>query len=282
MDSITRYVEISKRGKVVARVENQFVWRDVERREDGSVNNDRMLHLDGALNARDLGGYLTNEGRTTRWGRLFRSDTVSALSARDLELLRDRGIVSVIDLRTPSEIAYTGRGPLEHSSVALIETESAQAQRSTSSSDETHADSSLDDVYWRYVTLGSDNFVRAIRVLAQPETYPALVSCFFGKDRTGVLVGLVLSCLGVQRDLIIDDYARSAAPMANIVERLRLDPVYRDTLDQTPDWRLAAPPATMATLLARLDERYGDARSWARSVGVSADELEQLSDALLD
>ena len=73
---------------------------------------DRLLPLVGAYNFRDLGGYPTVDGRVTRWGTLYRSDTLHELTPADLEVLRGLGLASVIDLRTASEVEQTGRGPL--------------------------------------------------------------------------------------------------------------------------------------------------------------------------
>jgi lipopolysaccharide/colanic/teichoic acid biosynthesis glycosyltransferase len=46
--------------------------------------------LDGAFNFRDLGGLPMPDGRTVAHGKLFRSDTLQALSERDVALLRDQ------------------------------------------------------------------------------------------------------------------------------------------------------------------------------------------------
>ncbi|HET8788748.1 MAG TPA: tyrosine-protein phosphatase, partial [Actinomycetes bacterium] len=41
----------------------------------------RLLAWEGCLNARDLGGYATADGRETRWGAVVRSDSPAALTA---------------------------------------------------------------------------------------------------------------------------------------------------------------------------------------------------------
>lgn len=244
--------------------------------------HDRWLRLNGALNVRDLGGYSNVEGRQTRWGRLLRSDALHAVTSDDLVTLGALGIVTVIDLRTQSEIAYTGRGAFDRSSITLIETDLAPVHVVAPLSSTSMNETALHELYLRYLVSGSANFVRALGQLALPETYPAIVSCFFGKDRTGVLIALVLACLGIEHDAIIYDYALSASRMSDIVDRLRTNPVYDETLDRTPAWRLAAPLSAMATFLARLDEDYGGARSWALHAGLSPTQLENLSTALLE
>jgi len=72
----------------------------------------RLLPLVGAFNFRDLGGYRVVDGRETRWGTLFRSDSLHELTDADLLTLRELGLSCVIDLRTPAELERTGRGPL--------------------------------------------------------------------------------------------------------------------------------------------------------------------------
>ena len=218
----------------------------------------------------------------TRWGRLFRSDTLHAVTTDDLVTLGALGIVTVIDLRTQGEIAYTGRGVLEGSSITLIETDVVLAHVPGSHSSVPVRDGTLHEVYWRYLTSGSANFVRALQELGRPQAYPAVVSCFFGKDRTGVLIALVLACIGIESDAIIHDFALSASRMDEIVKRLRANPVYNETLDRTPAWRLAAPSNAMATFLTRLDEDYGGARSWALRAGLTSTQLENLRTALLE
>ena len=51
--------------------------------------------------------------------------------------------------------------------------------------------------------------VDAIRVIADRRNLPVLVHCAHGKDRTGVIVALVLGALGVEEGVIVEDYAKS-------------------------------------------------------------------------
>ena len=69
----------------------------------------RVIPLDAVHNFRDLGGYPTTDGRVTRWRRLFRADGLYRLTADDLEVVRELGIHTVLDLRTFST-AYVQAG----------------------------------------------------------------------------------------------------------------------------------------------------------------------------
>ena len=52
--------------------------------------------------------------------------------------------------------------------------------------------------------------MQAVRLLGQSDAGPTLVHCAAGKDRTGVLLALVLDAVGVEREAVIADYALSA------------------------------------------------------------------------
>ena len=54
---------------------------------------------------------------------------------------------------------------------------------------------------------------RPSRILAQPGALPAVFHCAAGKDRTGILAGLLLSSLGVSDDDVVADYALTAEAM---------------------------------------------------------------------
>ena len=68
----------------------------------------RRTHLRGCLIFRDLGGYQTQDGLRTQHGRLFRADSLHRLTVSDRLELDRLGLATVIDLRTPEELACHG------------------------------------------------------------------------------------------------------------------------------------------------------------------------------
>jgi protein-tyrosine phosphatase len=92
------------------------------------------------------------------------------------------------------------------------------------------------------------------------------VHCAAGKDRTGVVAALALAEVGVEREVIIEDYALSAERIEAIFARLRSSRTYAgDLADQSIDKH--RPRAdTMRSLLAALDHDGGVAH-WLRARG---------------
>ena len=242
----------------------------------------RLLPLVGAYNFRDLGGYPIADGRSTRWGRLYRSDTLHELTDQDLALLRDIGLAGVIDLRTSTEIERTGRGVLGAEPILYVnfsvlpeaggEQQAAPAPR-------------IDDVadrYLSYLEVGRSALVESFGVMAQPTNYPLVFHCQAGKDRTGVLAALVLGCIGVERSAIVDDYVLTATRMDLILGRLRRDPLYADRIDELPPSVFVVEASTMERFLDGVDKRFGGARAWALGAGVEQSQLRTLEDLLIE
>ena len=73
----------------------------------------RSVTLTGVFNFRDLGGYTTADGRTTRWRTLFRADGLDRLTPADVEVLRPYGLRTVVDLRMAHELEERGRFPID-------------------------------------------------------------------------------------------------------------------------------------------------------------------------
>ena len=63
----------------------------------------RIVKLEAGYNCRDLGGYVSQDGRTVKWGRLYRSGSLSHLTKADQAELARRKIVVDCDLRSRHE-----------------------------------------------------------------------------------------------------------------------------------------------------------------------------------
>jgi len=57
------------------------------------------LPLEGAVNTRDLGGYVTNDNMITKFKTFIRSSRLTDLTEKDNNFLKKYGVTDVIDLR---------------------------------------------------------------------------------------------------------------------------------------------------------------------------------------
>jgi protein-tyrosine phosphatase len=250
-----------------------------------AIHADRHVVLESAFNFRDLGGYPAGPGRRTRWRTLFRADGLHRLTEPDLEILRRLGLCTVIDLRTENELVERGRFPIDahpvgyhHLSLMDVIWDPAEAP----GADEP-ATAFLLGKYIDMVSTAEDRVAEAFRILAGAGALPAVFHCAAGKDRTGVLAGVLLSTLGVADEDVVADYALTAQAMTRMQERWAAESEEaRAALAATPAAFMAADPAAMAGLLALISQEHGSTREYVRSLGVSDDVLAGLDEALLE
>lgn len=241
---------------------------------------DRWLPLQGADNARDLGGLPLRDGGTTLPGRLLRSDTLQELTEQDVALLRRYPLGVVVDLRTPLEAQREGRGRLADEPVAYVNLPFVP-DSVLIPDDPRHevvvAERYLQDRvehYLDYLRLAGSRVLAALEVLAEPRQSAAMFHCAVGKDRTGVLAALALDVAGVERDAIVEDFALTNERLLRVGARLARLPTYSGYLNEVGRRRpedLGADPATMAAFLERVDSDFGGVECWIRAAGGSDD-----------
>jgi len=276
--------------------------------------------LAGAFNFRDLGGLPTVDGRRTRRGLLYRSDTLQALTEADAaHLIGALRVALVIDLRTAGEAVAEGRGLLGESALSYLNipldeapaagvpawatdgagAAGAGASRAVgtdadsadgSSASEIGADGNEGgagsgaalDFYLRSLDQGAPGLLLALQVLAVALTQPVVVHCAAGKDRTGLVAALTLGVAGVSEEAIVADYMATGENMARINERFRTWPRYRDHMTVAGPGLYRVDEAVIRVFLRELHRRYGGARAWAQQHGVPEPLLDMLAARLTE
>jgi len=254
------------------------------------------IELDGAVNVRDVGGLPTEDGRQVVTGRLLRGDNLQDLSPADVRLLvADIGLTTVVDLRSPQEIAAEGPGPLtrvgsvrhaRHSVLPEIGAATDVAAAALATTRRNGAESRYPDdlrcgYYLGYLEDRPDQVVAALRGIATAQG-AALVHCAAGKDRTGVVVALALRVADVRRDAVVADYAASAERISAILDRLRASPTYADDVNSRPSSDDDSPRAeTMAAFLDQVDARHGGVLRWLSGHGFGPGDVSLLRAKLL-
>ncbi len=252
----------------------------------GSGDDRRVIPLEGAVNFRDLGGFTTAEGATVRWRLLFRSDSLHDLTPADVAVLRDElGLVTVVDLRSPEELARTRTYPLHAVADVLHHPIFREADRPRDEDREEaarrRAELTLAQMYLGMFDRLGDNLAAGVSAVATAPG-PAVFHCAAGKDRTGVMAAVLLSLLGVPEDAIAADYAATTAALPRIHERLRTMPGYEATMRELPPETMHANYETMEQLLVAVAERWGSVAGWAREHGIDDEAVAAFRARVLD
>jgi protein-tyrosine phosphatase len=236
----------------------------------------RHLNLSGASNFRDLGGYLTRDGRTVRWRQIFRSNHLGHLTDDDAAVLRSLGVKSAFDFRGTGERAEALCGmsdvtvhslPVEPTVVAALR--AIAASGTPLSAD--HAVEVMRDSYRSYVQQNTPRF-RALFAHLLEDRAPLVIHCTAGKDRTGFACALILHTLGVPDEVISEDYL--------LTNRFyRRDPNSGSDLpDHVTQVLGSVQPAFLGAAFEAIDADYGSLEAYLRDgIGLGAAERTALA-----
>ncbi len=243
----------------------------------------RVITLDAVHNFRDMGGYPTADGRSTRWRTLFRADGLYRLTGDDLEVVRELGLRTVIDLRTPEELELRGRFPIDEHPVDFHHIDVMDTTWDRSDDDLEDVVAFLTSAYERMLHQLPDRFAEAIERLGAPDALPAVFHCAAGKDRTGVTAMLVLGALGVPSEYIAADYALTAEGTArSLAWAQRESPELWERLADTPSAWMASEPEAMLRVIAHIEAAHGSVRNYVLHIGVQPATLDRLASELLE
>lgn len=209
-------------------------------------------------NVRDLGGLPTIDGRRTRQAALVRADCLDRLSPAGMGAVRDYGVVRILDLRASWELRGNGH-PFAGDPSYLVSPfidESRDHERDPS------AEHTLADLYRGSIDRNGRCIAESVRNVVTAPPGPVVMHCLSGADRTGMLAALVLDAVGVERDAIVTDYARTHE-------------VY-----DTPDGRPST--VTITETMQHLRTAHGGSRSYLRTNGLTDVELDGLRDRMID
>ena len=188
----------------------------------------RHVLLEGATNFRDLGGYLTEDGREIKWGLFYRSDNLHNLTDADLEKVSKLGIHLVCDFRGPEEKEEEPDRLPSQNPPAVAELEIWDPSFSAAGFREKLESGNLEDYDIGEILVEgnrlfavkfSDRYAAMFELIMQPENLPALVHCTAGKDRAGFASALILRTLGVPLETIYEDYLLTNYYSAEKIER---------------------------------------------------------------
>jgi protein-tyrosine phosphatase len=246
-----------------------------------SAPDPREWTLEGATNFRDLGGLVNRHGQVVRRHRVFRSDALARLTLADLDQLAGVSVRTLIDLRSPEELARTGPSPLVERGTNVVHAPVMDVDASPDALD----DRPLAEMYAAFLVQGEAAYRTVFSTLATPGDLPAVIHCAAGKDRTGVAVALLLRLLEVDDALIVDDYAITDRNMRRMIAGwMAANPELASQAEGVtiPEQLIRAQAETMATFLVALDATYGSAEGYLHAAGVGHDEIAAIRDSLLD
>ena len=179
----------------------------------GAEKYQRHLPFAKAKNFRDLGGYPTEDGRTVRWGLLYRSGSLHKLTGNDLKKLTSLNLSRIFDFRSEHEAEREpDRLPESVKLVSLPMLDASTKVWHEQRDEMVKNMRTLNPAEYMIATnteLGTKftlEYRRFYHELLASNGSPVLFHCAAGKDRTGFAAATLLRILGVSQDVIMQDY----------------------------------------------------------------------------
>lgn len=249
---------------------------------------DRFIAIEGGRNFRDVGGYVTADGRKVKHGVLYRSGSLGKLTAAGQAQLARLGIAEEIDLRTTEERrsdSFDLRGAFgsgywtrDYGHPMVAGAAYPDFSTMTAASMRAMMAAGYKSMAVQQLPAYRQLFARLIAGKG-----PLVLNCTAGKDRTGIGAALVLTALGVPYETVKEDFLLSnGAPGMDTL-----------TADISP--QLAKLPANVVaplvgvegayldTAFAQLRQDYGSIDAFLeRELGVGPAEKAALRRRMLD
>lgn len=156
----------------------------------------RTMDISGVQNMRDLGGLTTTDGKTIKYGIIYRSAHFDSITEKGKEQIKRLGVKTDIDLRGESSTV----SPLGDNVQRL----NYNAPYYVDETDGSGIQSGLNGAE-SYV----NEFVKEFKACADPNNYPIGFHCSLGRDRTGTLAAMLYAVSGVSRYDIVKEYELS-------------------------------------------------------------------------
>ena len=183
----------------------------------------RLLNFEGIDNFRDLGGYTTSDGRSVKWGKLYRSGTFAHASRADQGVLAELGLTTLVDFRSAAEKEGEPNQlpqppPFEVVTIPTLDggdnsvAEEIIARLESGDFSGFEPDSFMITANRQFASTFTPNYREFMQVILSAGGEPVVWHCSAGKDRTGFAAAILLRTLGVPMDTVMLDYLASLEP----------------------------------------------------------------------
>jgi|WetSurMetagenome_2_1015567.scaffolds.fasta_scaffold02676_9 protein-tyrosine phosphatase len=249
----------------------------------------QKINLNSVLNFRDIGGIITDDNKKIKDGIIFRSANPDSISNEDITMFHFLEIRTIIDLRAPTEYKKRKRS-IDNIDILSLPLDFQQTTREKlkpflyKKNSESMISDISNSLYIEMLDATLPIFRQIIEVLLSEEHSPVLIHCQAGKDRTGIICALILQALGVERQLIIDDFMKSNDALLPFFKSMLLKRkilsfgffpsdriLYAITLRQR----------NIESIIDRIKDHYGGIEAYLKEAGCDATCLPELKKRLL-
>jgi protein-tyrosine phosphatase len=242
-----------------------------------SDSTQRLVHLKGAVNFRDVGGYTTKDGKTVKWKKVYRSASINKLTDQDMDSLKARNIYTVIDFRGNKESADAPDRLLAGTDYTLSPAGSDSLPKSAQMIAGFKNNQFSDDFYGKGGLKYFGNRYRPLfqKLLSLKEGQSILYHCTGGRDRTGQATALLLYALGVPQQKIEEDFVASNIYLGSTMGKMMAPMAAASGMTvKELEEKMSLRPELIRTFFSALTTGYGSIENFMdKELGVGKKEI---------
>lgn len=264
-----------KKGKFTINIhDNRRIYFNVVTPHATIMIAERALPLSGVFNFRDLGGYMTKDGRSVKWGMLFRSGELSGLTENDMEYLAGIPLLTVVDFRGSYEVSSTPGiyPPKVRNKYSCPITTGDIMSAANKMPDREEAERLMIEANSTFISSNdiASQFKRFFKLLLKKRKAPLVFHCTAGKDRTGIVAALTLLALGVDEQTVMRDY---------MLSNIYIKEKYAAMAERYPNLQplLEVKESYLNTALDKIKSDYGSIDTYITKIlGINTKKLREL------
>lgn len=204
----------------------------------------KIIELSKQKNIRDLGGLVGHNGKTIKYGRLFRGGAIDKVNDEDIKILKSMHLTDVVDFRSKDEFVHHPDYRFEGVKYYNFTTFEHEHKKEDIVHDDgnllwfmNRGDTGFKHLIRTYKELvdtdeGQKAFANLFKVIMSGDDKVVYYHCSQGKDRVGVASYLIESALGVSEEDKIKDYLLSNVAMEKrrdaLIEGVKNRPFYNE------------------------------------------------------
>ncbi len=285
----TTFIKKENYLELAIKEESQRIFIKITCSNQEIIIGERLLNLKGTVNFRDVGGFVTEDGKEVKWGKIFRSGHLYKLGKGEHSVFKSLDIEAIIDFRGaqmlkrfPDRVPNAKEVNLINLPIESKGLEMRKLGRKILKDDLEDFDATviLTKAYRDFIDSAEAETITIFRTLLESDG-ATLLHCSAGKDRTGFFIALILRVLGVsmaqvERDYLASNYFRKKEN-DNLLEKAKLftDPERLYSL-------LNVELSFLRAAFDYIDEKYGSLDNYLTEIlGISEEMQKQLKQQYL-
>ena len=242
----------------------------------------RIYELSKQKNIRDLGGLVGAEGKTIKYGRIFRGGALNKVSSEDIDIINSFHLTDIVDFRSKDEFVHRPDQRFENVRYHNFTTFEHEMKKEDIQHDDGNllwfmnkGDTGFYHLQKTYKELvdteeGQEAYRNLFKIIMGENNPIVYFHCSQGKDRVGIGAYLIESALGVSLEDIKEDYLLSNVAMEKrrdaLVNGVKDKPFYNEKYHEDLLQVFSAKLEYLQEAIDIIETKYGGVISFLKNI----------------